>query len=106
MLTEEPSAIRDDAHDALLRRDIRELGVLLGRTLVRQEGREALALVERVRALVRTDRDAAAAILAEVDPVTATRLVRAFSTYFNLANIAEQVHRSRELAAIRAERGT
>jgi phosphoenolpyruvate carboxylase len=106
MLTDEPSAIHDDAHDALLRRDIRELGVLLGRTLVRQEGREALALVERVRALVRTDRDAAAAVLAEVDPITATRLVRAFSSYFNLANVAEQVHRSRELAAIRAERGT
>ena len=77
MLTEGPSATQHEAQ-AALRRDIRELGVLLGRTIVRQEGREMLDLVERVRQLVRTDRDAAAAILAEVDPLTAIRLVRAF----------------------------
>ena len=65
-----------------------------------------LELVERVRQLVRTDRDAAAAVLAEVDPLTAIRLVRAFSTYFHLANVAEQVHRARELQATRVERGT
>src|SRR5215216_2721195 len=91
---------------AALRRDIRELGVLLGRTLVRQEGPELLDLVERVRHLIRTDRAAAAALLAEVDPGAAIRLVRAFTSYFHLANIAEQVHRGRELAAIRARRGT
>jgi phosphoenolpyruvate carboxylase len=65
-----------------------------------------LDLVERVRQLVRTDRDAAAAVLAEVEPLTAIRLVRAFSTYFHLANVAEQVHRARELQATRAERGS
>jgi len=48
-----------------------------------------LELVERVRQLVRTDRDAAAKVLAEADPLTAIRLVRAFSTYFHLANVAE-----------------
>ena len=101
MLTEGPSATSSETH-ATLRRDIRELGVLLGRTIVRQEGREMLELVERVRRLVRTDRDAAAAVLAEVDPLTAIRLVRAFSTYFHLANVAEQVHRARELQATRA----
>ena len=105
MLTEGPSATSSETH-ATLRRDIRELGVLLGRTIVRQEGREMLELVERVRRLVRTDRDAAAAVLAEVDPLTAIRLVRAYSTYFHLANVAEQVHRSRELQATRAERGS
>jgi phosphoenolpyruvate carboxylase len=105
MLTEEPAATRDAAQ-AALRRDIRELGVLLGRTLVRQEGAEVLDLVERVRTLVRTDRDQAAALLAGVDPVTATRLVRAFTTFFHLANVAEQVHRVRQLTAIRAEHGT
>jgi phosphoenolpyruvate carboxylase len=89
-----------------LRRDIRELGAALGRTLVRQEGPELLDLVERVRALIRSDRDATAAVLADVDPATAIRLVRAFSTYFHLANVAEQVHRGRELAGLRAERGT
>jgi phosphoenolpyruvate carboxylase len=105
MLTDEPTAISDDTH-AALRRDIRELGVLLGQTLVRQEGREVLDLVERVRRMVRTDRDEAAAVLAAADPPTATRLVRAFTSYFHLANVAEQAHRARELAAVRAEHGS
>jgi phosphoenolpyruvate carboxylase len=105
MLTDEPTAISDDTH-AALRRDIRELGVLLGQTLVRQEGQEVLELVERVRHLVRTDRDEAAAVLAAADPLTATRLVRAFTSYFHLANVAEQAHRARELSTIRAEHGS
>ena len=89
-----------------LRRDIRELGVLLGLTLERQEGPDFLALVEQVRHLIRSDREATAAMLAEVEPGTAIRLVRAFTTYFHLANVAEQVHRGRELAALRARDGT
>src|SRR5215211_3478861 len=106
--TSEQSARGAAAPDAqaALRRDISELGVLLGRTLVRQEGPELLDLVERVRHLIRTDREAAATLLSEVDAGAAIRLVRAFTTYFHLANIAEQVHRGRELAAIRAGRGT
>jgi phosphoenolpyruvate carboxylase len=89
-----------------LRRDIRELGVLLGRTLVRQEGQELLDRVEEIRGLIRSDRDSAAALLAEVEPLEATKLVRAFTTYFHLANVAEQVHRGRELAGIRARDGS
>ncbi|MEA2287126.1 MAG: phosphoenolpyruvate carboxylase, partial [Solirubrobacteraceae bacterium] len=73
---------------------------------VRQEGHELLELVEHVRTLMRTDRDAAAGVLALLDTVDATRLVRAFSTYFYLVNVAEQVHRGRELAAIRVQHGT
>ncbi|HEV2768792.1 MAG TPA: phosphoenolpyruvate carboxylase, partial [Solirubrobacteraceae bacterium] len=91
---------------AELGRHIRELGRLLGRTLVRQEGTDLLELFERVRGLVGTDREEAAAVLGAVDPGTATRLVRAFTAYFHLVNVAEQVHRSRELAAIRLGRGT
>jgi phosphoenolpyruvate carboxylase len=91
---------------AELRRDIRELGTLLGETLVRQEGQELLDLVERVRLLIRTDRKAAVAQLSAVEPATARRLVRAFSIYFHLANIAEQVHRGRELTALRVSDGT
>jgi phosphoenolpyruvate carboxylase len=105
MLTDQPAVLRDETY-AALRRDIRELGVLLGQTLVRQEGREVLELVEQVRSLVRTDRAAAATVLAGTHPAMATRLVRAFTTYFHLANVAEQTHRVRALAEIRAERGS
>ncbi len=91
--------------DADLRADIRHLGVLLGQTLARQEGQGLLDLVEEVRALVRTDAEAAAQLLARVDLTTATHLARAFSTYFHLANVTEQVHRARELRRERAQHG-
>ncbi|MCZ4095772.1 phosphoenolpyruvate carboxylase [Streptomyces sp. SID13666] len=96
----------DNATDSpALRADIRRLGELLGGTLVRQEGQELLDLVEKVRALTRSDGEAAAALLGKTDLQTAAKLVRAFSTYFNLANVTEQVHRGRELRARRASEG-
>jgi len=91
--------------DAALRADIRRLGNLLGETLVRQEGRELLDLVEQVRALVRSDGAAVADLLSGVDVGTAIRLVRAFSAYFHLANTTEQAHRGRELLRRRAHHG-
>jgi phosphoenolpyruvate carboxylase len=89
-----------------LHRDIAELSEVLGRTLVRQEGTELLDLFERVRHLIGTDREHAAEVLTALDTVSATRLVRAFATYFHLANVAEQVHRGRELDALHRRRGT
>ena len=94
-----------EPHD-LLRRDIRQLGSLLGRTLVRQEGQDLLDLVEHVRRLVRSDRQATIRMLSELDADTATKLVRAFIMYFHLANVAEQIHRARGLAALRARDGS
>jgi phosphoenolpyruvate carboxylase len=91
--------------DAALRADIRRLGNLLGQTLVRQEGQPLLDLVEEVRALVRTDPERAAARLAALEVTTGTKLARAFSTYFHLANITEQVHRARELVRRRGAEG-
>src|SRR6266511_1705994 len=102
MVAEQPE---QHDQDAPLRADIRRVGILLGKTLVRQEGQALLALVEEIRAQVRADPAAAAARLSEVDVVTGTKLARAFSTYFHLANIIEQVHRARELRRKRAERG-
>jgi phosphoenolpyruvate carboxylase len=78
---------------------------MLGQTLQRQEGAEVLGLIERVRGTIRTDREAAAELLSGLDVENATRLVRAFTAYFYLANVAEQVHRARELHGISLERG-
>ena len=96
--------------ESALRADIRLLGNLLGQTLVRQEGQELLDLVERVRALTKLLRSPQAepaapaeeltSILAELDLETTIQLVRAFSSYFYLANIAEQTHRLADRAAI------
>jgi phosphoenolpyruvate carboxylase len=91
---------------AALRADIRRLGSLLGETLVRQEGQELLDLVEEVRHLIRDGSPAAAADrLDGIDLATTTKLVRAYGTYFHLANITEQVHRGHELRRLRAENG-
>ncbi|MFI6350582.1 phosphoenolpyruvate carboxylase [Streptomyces sp. NPDC050560] len=90
---------------AELRADIRRLGDLLGETLVRQEGADLLELVERVRRLTREDGEAAARLLGDTELETAAKLVRAFSTYFHLANVTEQVHRGRELRVRRAAEG-
>ena len=91
--------------DAALRSDIRMLGELLGETLVRHSGEDLLALVEQVRASTRAGDQALAKQLADLDVHTAIALARAFSTYFNLANITEQVHRGRALAKDRRENG-
>lgn len=99
------SADQTPAASPELRADIRRLGDLLGEALVRQEGPELLELVERVRALTRTDGEAAAELLGGTEVETAAKLVRAFSTYFHLANVTEQVHRGRELRAHRAAEG-
>ena len=90
--------------DATLRADVRHLGDLLGQSLVRQEGPELLELVESVRKSVREG--GGLELLEKLSVEDSVQLVRAFSTYFNLANVAEQVHRSRVLAEVRAEGGS
>jgi len=92
------------ADDAELRSDVRRLGDLLGQTLVRQEGPELLALVEEVRKAVREG--SGEEILAQLSVEDSVQLVRAFSTYFHLANVAEQVHRARVLAQARVTGGS
>ncbi|GAA2542730.1 phosphoenolpyruvate carboxylase [Pseudonocardia hydrocarbonoxydans] len=85
-------------HDAL-RADIRRLSTMLGRTLVHHGGPELLDLVEQVRKLARDGGPEITALLSGLDAGTAVALARAFSQYFQLANIAEQRHRAAELAA-------
>jgi phosphoenolpyruvate carboxylase len=91
--------------ESALRSDIRMLGELLGETIARHHGEQLLAKVEHVRAATRGDFKEVAAELSKADLETAIGLARAFSTYFNLANIAEQVHRGRALAQDRRASG-
>ena len=90
--------------DAELRSDVRRLGDLLGESLVRQEGAELLTLVENVRKAVREG--GGEEILDSLSTDESIQLVRAFSTYFNLANVAEQVHRARVLNEQRVAGGS
>jgi phosphoenolpyruvate carboxylase len=82
---------------APLRRDVRLLGTLLGTVLVEQEGPWLLELVERVRVASQEARREGS--IAEVDtalPAHEQALVlRAFGIWFQLANLAEQLHRLR-----------
>ena len=87
-----------------LRADVRKLGDLLGESLVRQEGQDLLELVEAVRKAVKDG--GGDELLSTLSIDQSVQLVRAFSTYFNLANVAEQVHRARVLADARAQGGS
>ena len=82
--------------NADLRNDVRKLADLLGQTIARQESDELLSLVESVRLSVREGQQDQ--ILSKLDDSQTISLVRAFSNYFNLANVAEQVNRSKVLA--------
>jgi phosphoenolpyruvate carboxylase len=89
--------------ESALRRDVRLLGEVLGRVLIEQGGEELLADEERIRKLSRqaqaSGRPAARTRLAKaVRALPLERqgeVLRAFSLYFQLANVAEQHHRLR-----------
>ncbi len=94
--------LRFPAKDRPLRDDVRRLGALVGEVIREQGGDELYRLVEDVRraAIGRRQGDAAArdallAATAGLGPQRAELLVRAFSTYFQVVNLAERVHRIR-----------
>jgi len=87
--------------DLPLRDDVRRLGALVGGMLAEQVSPAFLDEVERVRttAIARRQNGGSmgslAALLDGLEPAHAESLVRAFSTYFQVVNIAERVHRIR-----------
>jgi phosphoenolpyruvate carboxylase len=89
--------------DQPLREDIRLLGRLLGDTVREQEGAEVFDRVEHIRQLaLRGHRDDDHAARAEMDAVlsslpreSTSKVVRAFSYFSHLANIAEDQHHIR-----------
>ena len=103
-MSSQDSSVAIGNDGAGLRADVRKLGDLLGESLVRQEGQELLELVEAVRKAVKDG--GGDDLLSKLSIEQSVQLVRAFSTYFNLANVAEQVHRARVLADARAQGGS
>ncbi len=90
------------AKDQPLRDDVRRLGSLVGEMLLEQGGEELFNRVETARqcAIRRRDgeKDAESELrelLQGLTPAAAERLVRGFSAYFRLVNLAEKVHRIR-----------
>ncbi|MGK2859411.1 MAG: phosphoenolpyruvate carboxylase [Thermoanaerobaculia bacterium] len=84
--------------------EIHLLGDLLGETIAEQEGRELLDLVEEIRALAKRhragDESAGTEMLAAIRalPLGKARIVaKAFATYFQLINLAEDQQRVRVL---------
>jgi phosphoenolpyruvate carboxylase len=97
----------DTSKEEPLRNDIRLLGRILGDTVREQEGEAVFDIVERVRqTAVRFARDndpaARAELAALLDPLprdTTQSVVRAFSYFLQLANIAEDEHHIRRRRA-------
>ena len=95
--------------DLPLKEDIRLLGRLLGDTVREQEGEETFALIEQVRqSAVRFRRGQQAeageelrAMLEQLTPGRAILVVRAFSYFSQLANLAEDQHHIRRSRAHR-----
>ena len=86
-----------------LRADVRLLGDALGQVLVESGGQDLLADVERLRHAVidarRGDGDAEEPrrVVESLDLDRAEEVARAFATFFQLANLAEERHRVRAL---------
>ncbi|WP_426537839.1 phosphoenolpyruvate carboxylase [Bradyrhizobium sp. McL0615] len=107
--TETRSNRSDDAlaleEDARLRTDIRLLGRILGDTVRDQEGAEVFDLVERIRQTsIRFHRDEDKLARRELETILdsmstsdTVRIVRAFSYFSHLANIAEDQNNIRQM---------
>ena len=84
-----------------MREDIRLLGTILGETVRDQNGEEVFDLVERARVesfRVRRseiDRAELSSMFDDIDIHQAIPVIRAFTHFALLANVAEDIHRER-----------
>src|SRR5215475_12624963 len=107
---EEALALEEDAR---LRNDIRLLGRILGDTVRDQEGADVFDLVERIRQTsVRFHRDDDKPARRELENILdsmsiaeTVRIVRAFSYFSHLANIAEDQNNIRQMRSRNAAKG-
>lgn len=110
----EPAGVGSAGARNPLAREVRLLGSLLGQVIVEQAGLSLLETVERIRRRMielrrRPDPEERARLSAEIaalDLDTAEAVIRAFSCYFQLVNLAEERDRVRSLRRrARAARG-
>lgn len=88
---------------ALLRRDVKKLGNILGEILIHHGGMELFNEVESIREMTKKLRQSfdeetyvnLKAKIKQLRPPIRQHVIRAFSIYFHLINIAEQNHRIR-----------
>jgi phosphoenolpyruvate carboxylase len=98
--------------DTPLRDDVSMLGHMLGELLVEQNGVELFQHVEEARRAAITRRETESPIteleaaLNDLGPAMSRGVVRAFSAYFTLTNLAEQVHRIRRRRTYLSTRST
>ncbi len=113
-----------DLAEMPLRRDVRSLGMLLGEVIRGQAGMDVYEAEEELRQLAirhrrlmdqgevspdmpgeRELRERASEIVRGMSIEDAFDIVKAFGTYFELANLAESNHRKRRLRAMRLDPG-
>ncbi|CAM3966857.1 phosphoenolpyruvate carboxylase [Lederbergia lenta] len=90
-------------HNALLRSDVKKLGNILGEILVHEGGLELFNTVETVREKTKalrkeyneTTYQELKDLISSLEVTMRQQVIRAFSIYFHLINIAEQNHRIR-----------
>ena len=117
-LAELSASTTDPSKELPLRRDVRSLGILLGKVLVEQGGNQLLEIVERLRKLLiqyreQSDTPAAAAndsqmaearaVIQKLSLSDAYLVTKAFAIYFELTNLAETNHRKRRRRAAKLQ---
>ena len=114
-LAELTARTSDSAKEQPLRRDVRSLGILLGRILTEQSGSALYEVVERLRRLLIQHREQSASpaplkldvdlmeevrsIVSRMELDQAYKVTKAFAIYFELTNLAETNHRKRRRRA-------